>query len=196
VRFRPKSLQLWVDSVYTLVVRQRSLKQLSRGQIKLDLLVCSPGGVATSALMNHLQKYLLVNSPGDSDGLKHLATPSKVTNVPKILYLTGELQPAIASLRRRGYLLPHVVKLGGWKSIPFTFFPKLWEARVKKLMSKQLAEFSRISQPSCLVIPYELIWDKTEEIATFVGLDRSDFSSTFPPKRVRATQRSQGDASE
>ena len=196
MRFRPKSLQLWVDSVYTLVIRQRSLKQLSRGQIKLDLLVCSPGGVATSALMNHLSNYVLVNSPGDVDGLKHLTSPSKVTNVPRILYLTGEVQPAIASLRRRGYLLPHVVKLGGWKSIPFTFFPSIWEARVAKLMGKQLAEFCRLPKQSCLVVPYELIWDRTEEIATFLGLERSDFSSTFPPKRVRASQESQGDASE
>ena len=196
MRFRPKSLQLWVDSVYTLVVRQRSLKQLSRGQIKLDLLVCSPGGVATSALMNHLQKYLLVNSPGDSDGLKHLATPSKVTNVPRILYLTGEVQPATASLRRRGYLLPHVVKLGGCRSIPFTFFPSTWEARVAKLMVRQLAEFSQLAKSSCLIIPYEHIWDKTEEIAVFLGLEKSDFCDTFPPKRDRTSQRGQGDGAE
>ena len=185
MRFKSKSLQLKVDSVYTLLIRQRSLRGLRRKTIKLDGLVCSPGGVATSAIMAHLEHYVDINCPSDSDGFKHLPNASKIPDSLKVLFLTGDPEAALASLQRRGYDLPHVLKLGGLKAFFLTFFPKKWEAALRELILKQTLEFGQLPIHRCLVISYDELWDRKVEIASFFGLSGTDFVSTFPTKRER-----------
>ena len=185
MRFKSKSLQLKVDSVYTLLIRQRSLRHLRRQTLNLDGLVCSPGGVATSAIMSHLEKYVDINSPGDSDGLKHLPNAAKVPDSLKVLFLTGDPESAVASLKRRGYDLPHVFKLGGLWAFFLVFFPSKWDSALKAFITRQTLEFSSIPSQRCLVISYDQLWERKAEIARFFGLEGTDFVSTFPPKRER-----------
>jgi len=63
-------------------------------------------------LINHIRKFKVVNSAGDSDGLKHLPLPpDHVLDIP-VLLISGDIDSIIDSLEHQGYLEANAVRLG------------------------------------------------------------------------------------
>lgn len=183
----PTRIQVVVDSLYTLFLRRRHTAKLVHLEQKFDGLVCSPGGVATTAVMKHISRFLQINDPGDIDGLKHLPRPP-ATSIP-VLYIFGQGEQIVASLERRNYGIPHLVKLGGLSSlVAGTLFgrrPKV----LATLIRKQLEEFSNVEQRGgqVLCVEFEELWDSAEAIADFFGIDDQTFIDEFPKRQKRNT---------
>ena len=147
-------------------------------------LVASPGGVATTMIMNHLSQFLPLNCPNDSDGLKHLvAPPSWAENLP-CLYIGGDEEAILASLRRRGYMTIHAAKFGSISGV----LARGWsqEAILKALIKKQRTLWAEL--PNCLTISYDEIWDSKARIARHFCIDENLFVCNFPDRYERASK--------
>ena len=59
--------------------------------LNLDAVIVSPGGVASTALMEYVGQFVHVNSPGDRDTLKHRPKPPRhpAKQIPALL-ITGD----------------------------------------------------------------------------------------------------------
>jgi len=82
------------DSVHEFLLRLRNATRRKLWKIggkRVDnpppVVVVSPGGAGSSLLLEELEKYLVVNSPTDRDGLKHI--PRRPRNVSQCILLTG-----------------------------------------------------------------------------------------------------------
>ncbi len=148
----------------------------------LQALIISPGGVASTALIEHVGKFKVTNSAGDSDGLKHLPRPpDQKLDIP-VLLVTGDADSIIDSLEYRGYLEPNAVKLG---SRSFFLVPQP-RRRVEARRAIRGQEQNWIkSSNSVLVIEYETLWDRKKDIALHLRIDDDDFVSTFPTRKNR-----------
>jgi hypothetical protein len=190
VHFRNPSIQLFVDSLYTLILRRRSLAKLKTGKDRRDVVVCSPGGVATTALMLHLGSFMEINHPSDSDGLKHLPNPRELRRDQKIVFVHGETQEIIESLRRRKYVLSHVLKLGGWRGMLVALRKSHWESFLAVQVENQKRLFLSMPSDQCFSVSYDRLWDSTGELADFLNLP-DKFVADFPERRSR-TNKSRG----
>jgi len=69
-----------------------------------EALVLSYGGVGTTFLLEHLQRYKKVNCPYNTDGYKHLPTqPLCLNRQIKIVYVFGNTTEAVTSLFSRNF---------------------------------------------------------------------------------------------
>ena len=88
------------------------LQQISKDS-NIDLLIVSPGGVATTTLINYLKLYKKVNDENDRDGYKHLNKFPFISKADlKILYIYGNYEKIYNSLKRRNIFQSQMVKLG------------------------------------------------------------------------------------
>ena len=83
----------------------------AKKQLPPPFVVCSPGGVATTALIEHARKFVEINHPDDLDGLKHLSSP-RLVEASRVVYISGPADRIIQSLERRGFLRYQSIKLG------------------------------------------------------------------------------------
>jgi len=144
------------------------------------VLIASPGGVASTALMEHISRFVATNSPGDRDGLKHTLYPP--SNAQKVILITGEPREVASSIRRRGYLGIHSAKMGS--PLGVLLWGDLQQKHFEKLVRSQQVNFS--TKPSgCLVLNYEEALESCEKIAVFLDLPLDDFCESFPPRRER-----------
>ena len=148
----------------------------------LDLLVVSPGGVATTSLIRHLNDYLRVNWSDDSDGLKHLPRPP--AQAPPTLFIHGDPALVRASLSRRGWIDFQAAKLGS----PMTVL--LHGAARDRAFEGAVARQRRRweAAPRVLMLGYDEIWDRSAEIADFAGITDPEFLRRFPPRKPRASR--------
>ncbi len=148
----------------------------------LETLIISPGGVASTMLIEHVGKFKVANSAGDNDGLKHLPLPpDQELDIP-VLLITGDADSIIDSLEHRGYLEPNAVKLG---SRSFFLVPRsLRRATMRRAISGQKKNWITSSN-SVLVVEYKTLWDRKKDIALHLGIDNGDFVSTFPTRKNR-----------
>lgn len=151
-----------------------------------EVLVISPGGVATTMLINYLQKYVKINDKDNFDGNKHLDQVPLAPNT-KIIYLySNNYNELIASLKRRLFYFNNCAWLKSSLAILFFFLPKTSEFFFKKALDKQTINF--LSDRKVLCIEYENIWSEKEKIQSFLGLiHKPDFIINFPAKRPRKT---------
>lgn len=189
MHFRNPKIQLFVDSLYTLVLRRRSLAKLRTGKDRRDVVVCSPGGVATTALMLHLGSFMEINHPSDSDGLKHLPNPRKLRTDQKIVFVHGETHEIIESLRRRKYVQSHVLKLGGWRGLFVALRKSHGESFLAMQVEKQKRLFLSMPSDQCFSVSYERLWDRTRELAEFLNLP-DKFVADFPERKSRTNKSS------
>lgn len=155
----------------------------------LEVAVISPGGVASTTLMSHLQGYLEVNSVQDQDGLKHLPVLPRwleQSDIP-ILYIQAvDKAEAIQSLKRRGFHRNHLVLLASSPSDFLAAFAptKIVESRLSQLIEAQAHYFHRLARSErALVIRRDDLFESQHAISQFLSLDATSFIRLFPPDK-------------
>ena len=151
-------------------------------QLRLPpVIVVSPGGVATTALLKHLSKWVQANSFCDEDGLKHLPRPP--WGKSRILYLTGNSEDIRASISRRHWTRRQSAKLGSLRGVLGGSETQLVE--FKRAVWKQEQAFRKENQGRVKVIHYDSLWEQIPDIARFFGIEDPLFVATFPAKDGR-----------
>lgn len=152
----------------------------------LDGLVISPGGVASTSVMEHIQKFININDAGDRDGLKHRPKPpSKKSRSIPVLFVSGDTKTIIPSLERRGYLPHQAIRLGCW-----TYFivPRRFRIKVlSKAIRQQRQRWSDRGAP-ILVVDFDDIWDRSAAIAELFAISDIRFWDDFPPRKARTSR--------
>lgn len=175
------------DSVHEFLLRLRNATRRKLWKIggkRVDnpppVVVVSPGGAGSSLLLKELEKYLVVNSPTDRDGLKHI--PRRPRNVSQCILLTGTPVSVVRSLKRRGYLGVHGAKMGSLLAAvgPIWIQEKLLFREIRL----QRRDFVRSDLPT-LVVDYSELWLSLQSIGEFLGIEESRFVRDFPPQRIR-----------
>ena len=149
-----------------------------------SVLVISPGGVASTLVIQQVARHVDVNSASDRDGLKHL--PRRPNNSVRALLITGDASAVTASLSRRGYLGIHCSKLGNPLGVLAPL--RIQEAIFRREILQQRKSFSRSRHPT-LVIEYDELWDDIGRIASFLSLEDTSFCEDFPAKTKRRNLR-------
>ena len=145
----------------------------------LNLLVISPGGVATTTLIKYLKLYKKVNDVNDSDGFKHLSKyPIIEKKNLKIIYIYGSHEKIYNSLKRRNIFHTQLVKLGCplcylfWGSIEKFFF--------KLCVNRQINNFK--NKKNVYVLYFDNIWNKKNDLKKYLKIDSDKFVKNFPSK--------------
>lgn len=155
-----------------------------RGLQHLDVLVISSGGAGSTLLIDELARHLRVNSRNDSDDLKHLPRlPDRFPSEIKVVYLYGEVDEVVASIHRRGWIAAHGSKLGSIRSVLAS--SRSQAKGLGEAVQRQIDWFSHCGRSNLLLVRYAELWDRLEEVATFVGIDADRFTKEFPPDRGR-----------
>ena len=144
------------------------------------VLIISPGGVASTALIEHISRFVMTNSPGDRDGLKHRLHPP--SNAQKVILITGEPREVASSLRRRGYLGIHSAKMGS--PLGVLLWGGLQQKHFETLVRWQRVNFSK-DPTRCLVLNYEEVFESCKNVASFLELPLEDFCESFPRRKKR-----------
>ena len=145
-----------------------------------EVLIISPGGVASTLFIKYVSGFLTVNCATDTDRVKHLLR--RPTNVKKVILITGDSSEIISSLSRRGYLGVHSAKMGS--PVGVLLRGGLQRLYFKTLVSRQRRYFERDPQAT-LVINYDDLWGACKKVANFIGVDELDFCKTFPSRVKR-----------
>lgn len=180
------------DSLKCLAIKRRLGLIDNINELEVENLVISPGGVGTTFLMLHLEKFIKLNSPHDVDGIKHLPVlPKSWIDTKRILFLTGDYKDISFSLRRRGWIGIQSAKLG---CILCQFTSGgLREFLFHKRVMHQLGFFYKIrNKQNVLIIDYDDIWRKKLEIKEFFEIGNNEFLTMFPQKKTRLFNRDLG----
>ncbi len=144
-----------------------------------DLLIVSPGGVATTTLIKYFKFYKKVNDENDSDGYKHLSKYPIVENEnTKILYIHGSLEKIYNSLKRRNIFQTQMVKLGCPMS--YLLWGKFEKYFFKLCVNRQINNFR--DKKNVYVLHFDDIWNKKKELKEYLEIDNDDFIKNFPPR--------------
>jgi hypothetical protein len=155
-----------------------------RGLDQIDAAVISPGGVGTTMLIDHLGKYLRVNCADDGDHLKHVPRlPRRIPDGLKVVFVHGDVDEIVASIERRGWVPRHGSKFGSVSSVILT--GRMRRDALRRAVKRQIDWFLRLQRPNLLLLRYEELWDRRDEIAEFMGISDTSFSREFPPRKSR-----------
>lgn len=153
----------------------------------------SHGGVGTTFLIEHLQKFRSTNCAYDRDGLKHLPYPPVWLESGKpVVYVYGDPVEAVLSLFRRDYALVQAGKNGmlfegrslgsledyvkhGKDSLGLTKHFLAWKGRKEE-------------GGGGLLLGYADIWNRIEELRHLLDLP-ARFVEEFPAQRRRNSQK-------
>jgi hypothetical protein len=154
---------------------------------ELQAAVISPGGVGTTMLINHLAKFVRVNSPDDHDHLKHVPRlPASFPPSVKVLFVHGSVDDIVQSIARRGWIARHGSKLGSPISVLCS--GRMQTNALRHAVHRQIQWFTTHPSDNVLTIRYDDIWTNTAAIASFIGIDEPLFSATFPIRRPRTNE--------
>ena len=158
----------------------------------IDVLVCSAGGVGTSFLINHINKYLNTNHVGDKDIFKHISFPPISYNSEiRYIYIYGNPVDSAISLFGRNYQYNHSRKLinlgssGRFIGKEVTLERYAAEGTDMFYFKEHFNSWLKLSKfyPT-LFIRYEKIWDNLETIYGFLGIPEEEIG-LFPERRKR-----------
>ena len=185
----PKLVVIFIYVVKEIYRRIRRFFHIRAGELP-DLIVCSPGGVATTLFINHASRFLVCNQSDDSDALKHLRDPVPKRIKAKTIYIDGETDEIIESLRRRQYAMAQYIKLAPLVRLVWVplVFHKLKLLDLRHVIEAQRSRF--LSDERIFITNYHEIFSRGKEIAELFGLPE-DFWICFPEKRER-TPRNKG----
>ena len=151
----------------------------------LEGLVISPGGVASTSIMEHVQTFININDAGDRDGLKHRPKPSsRLDRDLPVLLVVGDSHQIVQSLERRGYLPHPAIRLGCWAY--FIAPRRLRVERLCRAINRQKRTWSRRGE-STLILEFDELWDRSSEIADLFGITNHGFLDDFPQRKQRFT---------
>jgi hypothetical protein len=145
------------------------------------IIVVSPGGTASTALIEHLAKFVSVNERNDSDGLKHMAAPPKwLAHRPqtRVIYLDRDISEIIHSLVRRGYLYEQLAKLGCFLACLSP--PAKAATAFAKAAARQKLAWRAFDSERIKFIDYTNLQGQAEAIQKFLGITDQRFVSNFP----------------
>lgn len=151
-------------------------------------MVISPGGVATTTLLEFLDWYQDTNLATDADGIKHLPyVPWRaIKSGSRVLYLTGPCEDSEASLRRRGLLLFQILKL-----FRMRYFREVLQSRdarevLIRLCRKQASEYKNASASErVMVLEYRELFTHQDKILQFFRISDPRAKDYFPNYRPR-----------
>ncbi len=152
---------------------------------RLDAWIVSPGGVATTALLRHCERFLRVNDAADRDGLKHWPRPPPALRRHPIptLFVSGRRDTIIASLERRHWLQNQALKLGSFRAI--APFESVIRAGLGSAIDRQRRAWAGSSLANVRVVDHEELWQRIPEIAAFLAIEDRAFVDEFPERRAR-----------
>ena len=160
------------------IINYSSPKSISKDS-NIDLLIVSPGGVATTTLINYLKLYKKVNDENDRDGYKHLNKFPFISKADlKILYIYGNYEKIYNSLKRRNIFQSQMVKLGC--PLCYLFRGAVEKFFFKICIDKQIKEFKE--KKNVYALKFENLWENKEELKKFLEIENNDFIKNFPPK--------------
>jgi hypothetical protein len=154
----------------------------------LEVLVVSPGGVGTTFLIEHIGRFRVTNNVHDNDGLKHLPTPPRELRYRpdlRVVFLTGDADQIYASLKRRGYIDQQGAKLGSALSVVLR--GGLQRITLVRAIRRQYRRWTKRQDNKVLVLKYNDIWERIDDIANFIGVNAGEFRERFPVRRARIT---------
>lgn len=169
----------------------RALSRRRKTQPPIDAIdgwIVSPGGVATTAIIQHLSQFIATNADSDSDGLKHWPHPPQdwgTLEGKRVLFVSGEADVIYQSIMRRGWIEVQSAKLGCLTGVMAT--GELQRRAFIAAVEAQQSRWKAIRSENFRVISYEQIWDAAESLAAFFGIDDPRFVSEFPKRRARLT---------
>ena len=147
----------------------------------LNLIVISSGGVASTTLIKYLKLFKKVNNENDEDGYKHLGKfPFLKNSDTKILYIYGDYDKIYNSLKRRKFFKLQMAKLGC--PLCLLFRGTLERFFFDRCITKQINNFK--NKENVLILKFENIWKKKNEIKFFLGIDSDDFIKKFPLEKT------------
>lgn len=150
-------------------------------------LVISTGGAGTTFLMKHLAHFVHINDAFDNDRIKHLPRlPAGWLESRRVLYVYTEPEDVFWSIRRRCWVHMHAGELG-CLTCQFTLGglrQKLFERAVRK----QIDTFHSYRSENIMLLAYDDIWTRVEEISTFFGIEDERFVREFPARRPRKSR--------
>jgi hypothetical protein len=150
-----------------------------------DLLIVSPGGVASTTLIKHISKYKSTNCSNDRDDLKHLPHPPKwLGDVNKVIFVTGNPDKIVRSIKRRGWIRKQGAKLGsiGAAVLPSPLNLRLFERAIRRQMSFW-ETWCIENKGKSLLMSYDELWNSLNALAAFCEISDASFLDSFPPKR-------------
>ncbi len=163
-------------------------------QIMLDLLfsedkaphnlIISTRGAGTTFLMKHLAQFIHTNDPFEGDRIKHLPRlPGGWLKSRRILYVYSEPELVFLSIKRRSWVHMHAGELG-CLTCQFTW-GRLRQMLFERAVRKQINQFHAYQSDNIMLLAYDDIWDKVEEISTFFKINDERFVCEFPARRPR-----------
>lgn len=135
-------------------------------------------------LMHHCARFAEINCPEDTDDLKHIPNlPICVGDDRKVLFVYGDTDAIVNSLKRRKFINAHCRKLGSVLGVLAEGKFKYW--LISNAINRQKHYFLNQTRIQSLSIHYDDLWDKIEEIADFFEITDERFVTEFPPRRMR-----------
>ena len=174
------------SSILAVKALTRRFMSVSEPDNSLDVLIVTPGGTASTAMIEHISKFLPVNNINDSDGLKHQPFPPRwLSKNPqtKVIFIDRDVSKIIASLERRGYVKEQLAKLGSFGGC----FAGTQSAKnmLKAAIDRQRQNWHNHPSANILFIEYETLWDKIETMRKFLGITDERFVNFFPRNEKR-----------
>jgi hypothetical protein len=181
-----KKVRRRVRQSRALAKRTFLMKRVKRGDFSHftppPVVVCSPGGVATTMVMEHISRFLIINSESNADQLKHIPTPLPLPT--RTLFITGNPDAVIASLIRRGFASRQAANLGTFVGV----FARgsLQRRALRRAVTRQIESFTAASgQGHVLTVDFDELWDSVTDIKEFLSIADDAFVEDFPPRRPR-----------
>jgi hypothetical protein len=186
-----RPLLRWSRLVRTLLARTASIRSQN-----LEVIIVSPGGVATTTLIKHVSQFVLTNDGSDADGLKHIPSlpeSFEYSETPIIFIAASSTEAAIASLRGRGMLRIQATKLSPHSAdllkVLFVRNRHL-DDRVAGMIALQREQFEESARRGrVLVVEREALFESATRIQRFLGVEDDSFSRRFPRDRKLANAR-------
>jgi len=151
---------------------------------EIEVLIVSPGGVASTLLIEQIGRFLATNDAGDADGLKHRIRPPREMEGRRAVLLTGDPDSIWRSLTRRDYQDAQAIRLG----LPSYFWSPLQrqERMLKQAVLTQRERWGAVG-PAVVTTTFDRLWDDLPRIADHLDLQDTDFIARFPPRRERSS---------
>ena len=134
--------------------------------------------------MHHCARFVETNCPADTDGLKHIPDlPTCIDGDRKVLFVYGDTDAIMNSLRRRRFINAHCRKLGSVLGVLAQGKIKYWS--LSNAINRQKHYFLNQKKIQSLNIHYDDLWDRIEEIADFFEITDERFVTEFPARQLR-----------
>jgi hypothetical protein len=169
------------------ITRRILLDQLySQADVPRDLVI-STGGAGTTFLMKHLAQFVQINDAFDRDRIKHLPRlPAGWLESRRVLYVYSEPASVFWSIRRRSWVHMHAGELG-CLACQFTW-GRLRQRLFERAVQKQIDAFHAYRSDNVMLLAYDDIWTRVEEISDFFSINDRRFVREFPPYRPRKSR--------